>query len=451
MQVSRASLPMRLRQPGTAGVGARMSFRLRLILLTAAAIAVTVTGASAAVWVIAKHQLRSQVDAGLTAQAGQALDSANSHRPSLYGQVPYAIVAGNGTVVRETAPIPVTKQVKQVASGAADEYFGDQTIDHTHFRVYAAGLDVGGAIVTVTSLAQTDRALHRIGFWVVLISFLGVAAAAALAAFVAAAALRPIRRLTAAADEVATTGNLAERVDVERGDELGQLATRFNAMLAALEKSVGAQRRLVADASHELRTPLTAARTNVDLLSEGKLPAEEARRAAAEASVELNALTTLVSDLVELARGEERKLRVEDVQLDDLVSSVVERAQARAPHVTFVTALSPSTVRADAVLLERAVSNLLDNAAKYSPDGAPIEVTVRGGEVVVTDHGPGISETDLPRVFDRFYRAASARSKPGAGLGLAIVREAAEAHGGRATAESTPAGARFRLTLPVTA
>ena len=160
-------------------------------------------------------------------------------------------------------------------------------------------------------------------------------------------------------------------------------------MLAALESSVGAQRRLVADASHELRTPLTAARTNVDLLREGKLPEDEARHALDEASVELDALTHLVSDLVELARGEERKLRIEDVQLDDLVAAIVERAQARAPQVRFVTALSPTHVKADPVLLERAVSNLLDNAVKYSPDGAPIEVSVRGGEVVVAGSRPG--------------------------------------------------------------
>ena len=171
-----------------------------------------------------------------------------------------------------------------------------------------------------------------------------------------------------------------------------------------------------------------------------KAPLPEAQHALAESSVELDALTRLVSDLVELARGEERKLRLEDLQLDDLVAATVERAQARAPQVTFVTALSPTQVRADPVLLERAVSNLLDNAVKYSPDGAPIEVSVRGGEVIVADHGPGIADEDLPRVFDRFYRAATARSKPGAGLGLAIVREAAEAHGGRATAESSPVG-----------
>jgi two-component system sensor histidine kinase MprB len=223
---------------------------------------------------------------------------------------------------------------------------------------------------------------------------------------------------------------------------------RFNGMLVALEESVGRQRRLVADASHELRTPLTAARTNVDLVREGKLPAEEVSRALDEASVELDSLTSLVADLVELARGEERKLRVEDVQLDDLVAAAVERARSRAPEATFVTSFAPVQVRVDPVLVERAVGNLLDNAVKYSPRGAPIEVTVRDGEVVVADHGPGIAEEDLPRIFDRFYRAAAARAKPGSGLGLALVREAAEAHGGRATAESSASGARFRLTLP---
>ncbi|HEV7641846.1 MAG TPA: HAMP domain-containing sensor histidine kinase, partial [Gaiellaceae bacterium] len=253
------------------------------------------------------------------------------------------------------------------------------------------------------------------------------------------------------AENVAATGDLTERVDATGSDELGRLGRRFNGMLAALEESVGRQRRLVADASHELRTPLTAARTNVDLLREGKLPAEEKRRALDEASIELNALTTLVSDLVELARGEERKLRVEEVQLDELVEGVVERAKSRAPEATFVTLLTPTKVRVDPVLLERAVSNLLDNAVKYSPKGAPIEVIVRDGEVIVADHGPGVADEDLPRIFDRFYRAAASRSKPGAGLGLAIVREAAEAHGGHANVESSPGGSRFTLTLPASA
>jgi two-component system sensor histidine kinase MprB len=419
-----------------------MTFRQRLMLLTALAIAVTVAGASFAVWFVAKHELYDQLDQTLLIQAATPAGG--------FGGGNTLVIHPDGDQTGQRL-IPVTEGALEVARGQKNGYYVNTTIQNRRWRELVWAVPGGGAVLTVASLDPTTHALHRIRFWIVLIGGIGIAIAAGLAALVATAALRPVRRLTTAAETVARTGNLSERVVANGSDELGRLATRFNEMLAALERSVGAQRRLVADASHELRTPLTAARTNVDLLREGKLPEHEERHALDEASVELGALTRLVADLVELARGEERKLRIEEVQLDDLVSGVVERAQARAPQVRFVTALSPAHVQADPVLLERAVSNLLDNAIKYSPDGAPIEVSVRGGEVVVADHGPGIADEDLPRVFDRFYRAATARSKPGAGLGLAIVREAAEAHGGTASAESTSSGARFRLTLPATA
>ncbi len=429
-----------------------MSFRVRLTLLVALAIAMTVAAASAAVWVVAKHELLTQFDQKLLQAA------TTGHGPSPFDRGTLSTyIRPDGTV---QGALPATARAKQVATGKSKNlYFTDATVEDTtgasfHLRELVAPTysDEGaltGAVIVAQSLQSTDHALARIRFWILLVGAIGIGLAAAIAAFVATAALRPVRRLTAAAETVAATGDLTERVDVHGNDELGRLAARFNAMLEALQESVGRQRRLVADASHELRTPLTAARTNVDLLREGKLPDEERLRALDEASVELDALTTLVSDLVELARGEERKLRVEDVQLDELVEGVVDRAKTRAPHATFVTSLTPTRVLIDPVLLERAVSNLLDNAVKYSPEGAPIEVIVRDGEVIVADHGPGVADEDIPRIFDRFYRAAASRSKPGAGLGLAIVREAAEAHGGRATVESSPKGARFTLTLPV--
>jgi len=424
-----------------------MSFRARVTLLTAVAIAATVTAGSLATCVIAKHELISQVDQTLDAQA-------NTPGPFGGSALNVTVHADGEQTGGLAGSVPYTSRAAAVANGATPYYTSTSitVANHSyHVREYVQADGHGGVTMAIQPLGGTDHALNRIRFWILLIGGIGIALAAALAALVATAALRPVRRLTAAAENVAATGKLTERVAVPGSDELGRLAARFNEMLAALERSVGAQRRLVADASHELRTPLTAARTNVDLIREGKLPESEVRHALDEASVELEALTRLVSDLVELARGEERQLRLEDVQLDDLVASVVERAQARAPQVRFVTALSPALVKADPVLLERAVSNLLDNAVKYSPDGAPIEVSVRGGEVVVADHGPGIADEDLPRVFDRFYRAATARSKPGAGLGLAIVREAAEAHGGTASAQSTSAGARFSLALPPSA
>jgi two-component system sensor histidine kinase MprB len=410
-----------------------VSFRARVTVLVAVAIGVTVAAASVAIWATARHELLAQVDHNLVVQdLGAPLTEFVDPDGGLHGRT----------------FIPVTAQAQRVASGHDGGYYATVTIDESQFRELVRPVDTGGALISVAPLDATNRALSRIKLWAFLIGGFGIALAAALAAIVATAALRPIRRLTRAAETVAATGNLGERVSVSGGDELGRLAGRFNSMLAALEESVGRQRRLVADASHELRTPLTAARTNVDLVREGKLPDEEVRHALDEASVELDSLTSLLSDLVELARGEERKLRIEDVQLDDLVMSAIERAKSRSPEATFVTSLAPVQVRVDPILVERAVGNLLDNAVKYSPPGAPIEVSVRDGEVVVEDHGPGIADEDLPRIFDRFYRAATARAKPGAGLGLAIVREAAEAHGGRATAESGADGARFRLTLP---
>jgi two-component system sensor histidine kinase MprB len=418
------------------------------MLLTALAIAVTVAGASVAVWVVAKHELYAQLDQTLYVQAqgsdrGPFGGSASNRTLTIHG---------DGDRTGQLA-IPVTQRALSVASGKSDGYYVSTTIQKARWReiVLPLGGPGGGAVISVYPLAPTQHSLARIRFWILLVGGIGIALAAGLAALVATAALRPVRRLTTAAENVTATGDLSERVAVSGGDELGRLAARFNAMLAALEESVGRQRRLVADASHELRTPLTSTRTNIDLLREGRLPEDEARRALDDAATELEALTTLVADLVELARGEERKLRVEDVQLDDLVSGAVERARSRAPEATFVTALSPTVVRADPVLLERAVLNLLDNAVKYSPAGSPIEVTVREGEVVVADHGPGVADEDVARIFDRFYRSATARSKPGAGLGLAIVREAARAHGGDATVESTPRGASFHLKLPATA
>jgi two-component system sensor histidine kinase MprB len=410
-----------------------VSFRARVTVLVAVAIGITVAAASVAVWATARHQLLAEVDHTLLRQD--------------FGAPLTEFVDPDGGLHGRTF-IPVTGQAQRVASGNGSGYYATVTIDDSQFRELVRPVNTGGALISVAPLDATNRALSRIKLWAFLIGGIGIALAAALAAIVATAALRPIRRLTAAAETVAATGNLGERVAVSGGDELGRLAARFNAMLAALEESVGRQRRLVADASHELRTPLTAARTNVDLVREGKLPEDEVTHALDEASVELDSLTSLVSDLVELARGEERKLRLEDVALDDLVSSAVERAKSRAPEATFVTSLMPVQVRVDPVLVERAVGNLLDNAVKYSPPGAPIEVSVREGEVVVADNGPGIAEEDLPRIFDRFYRAATARAKPGAGLGLAIVREAAEAHGGAARAESNADGARFILSLP---
>jgi two-component system sensor histidine kinase MprB len=230
-------------------------------------------------------------------------------------------------------------------------------------------------------------------------------------------------------------------------DEIDRLGAAFNTMLAALERSREAQRQLVADASHELRTPLTSIRTNIEILGRAKeMPEAERAEVVAAASAQLEELTLLVGDLVDMARdGRPAPDEVEDVRLDELVHESASRLNGGR----ILVESEPSLVRGSRARLGRAVANLLDNAIKYSPDGSVVEVTVRGGEVAVRDHGPGIATADLPHVFDRFYRAPSSRGTPGSGLGLAIVRQVAEAHQGSAVAEAADGGgARLRLRLP---
>jgi two-component system sensor histidine kinase MprB len=257
--------------------------------------------------------------------------------------------------------------------------------------------------------------------------------------------------LTRAAERIAATRDLRSRVGDGRSDELGRLAKTFDVMLDALATSVDAQRQLVADASHELRTPLASIRTNLEVLEldEG-MPLEERRRILADAVGELAEMTHLIEELVELARGEQHALELDRVRLDDVVREAVTASARRVPAIRFDAHLDPTLVQGSAQALTRAVANLLDNAGKWSPAGAVVDVTVANGEVTVRDRGPGIDESDRPHVFDRFYRSAASRTLPGSGLGLAIVRQIAEAHGGSVTVETAPGGGSlFRLRLPV--
>jgi two-component system sensor histidine kinase MprB len=220
-------------------------------------------------------------------------------------------------------------------------------------------------------------------------------------------------------------------------------------MLAALDESLTAQRRLVADASHELRTPITSLRTNIEVLArEGELDAADRERLRTDIDGQLVELSALIGAVIDLARGDEPVEHVEHVRLDEVVADAVENAEFHWPNVHFETRLTPSTVTGVPDRIGLAVTNLLDNAGKWSPEGAVVEVAVDGAEVSVRDHGPGVDPADAPFVFDRFWRAPAARSLPGSGLGLAIVRQVAEAHGGTARVEAADGGgARFRLTF----
>jgi two-component system, OmpR family, sensor histidine kinase MprB len=292
--------------------------------------------------------------------------------------------------------------------------------------------------------------LRRVSRWLIALALAGIGLAAGLGLLVARAVLAPVQRLTRTAEEVTETRDLSRRIDTAGTDELSRLAATFNTMLGALEESARSQRQLVSDASHELRTPLTSLRTNIEVLARDEaLPPGEREKLLSDVTEQLTEMTALIAELVELARGDQVPDEPQDVRLDLVTADAIERTRRNRPGVTISADVEESMIRGVPSTIERAISNLLDNAAKWSPPDGEVEVSVRGGDVVVRDHGPGIEPDDLPFVFDRFYRAESARGTPGSGLGLAIVRQVAEAHGGSVSAEAAEGGGtRVRLQLP---
>jgi two-component system sensor histidine kinase MprB len=445
-----------------------MTLRTRLALASALAVAVAVAAASATAFVMVRNELLGEVDDALAVRAAQikaspfaALDQRpfrTTPRPPLGGPAGYAqVVWSDGrSVAEEDLALPVSEETMAVAVGQeGGPVFEDITVAGTHARLITVSAGPDLALQVARPLTEVDDVLGRLRLFLVLVALGGVALGAGLGLAVSRASLAPVRRLTQTAEHITATHDLSRRVEERGRDELSRLAGSFNTMLGALEDALRSQRQLVADASHELRTPLTSLRTNVELLVRpGALDDGERARALRDVGEQIEELTALVTDVVELARDGEPRLEEEDVRLDLLVEDAVERARRHAPGIVFRADLEECLVTGVPDRLHRAVANVLDNAAKWSPAGGEIDVAVRSGEVIVRDRGPGIDPADLPHVFDRFYRAAAARKTPGSGLGLAIVRQVAETHGGSVVAERGEDGGtviRIRLPLPTKA
>jgi two-component system sensor histidine kinase MprB len=347
--------------------------------------------------------------------------------------------------------IPPDARMKELAANGSGSYFTEMHVNDTHLRVLVTGIGNKGALAMALPLTEVDKALSSQLLLLAVIAAAGIALAALLGFLVARTAIAPITRFTRQTEAIAAKPELieSERVTVEGTDELARLARTFNTTLDALERAMQSQRNLVADASHELRTPIASIRANLQLLRDEELLSAEDRAALRDDMIEeLDELTALVSDVVELARGSKPSGAPGEVRFDEIVVDAVERARRRAPELTIEATLQPTLVHGEGERIARAVSNLLDNARKWSPPGGTIEVELQDGTLSVRDHGPGFHEEDLPFVFDRFHRARDARSKPGSGLGLAIVRQAAEAHGGFAEATNAAGGgALLRLNF----
>jgi two-component system, OmpR family, sensor histidine kinase MprB len=435
-----------------------LTLRLRLSLVAAGVVAVVVALACATTYFVMRHELQSQLDSSLKKEvaAVQANPSAYTG-PEDFGGNAVEVIDQSGHVQAASYSVTPDARVLAVAAGTRGGFFRDITahnpVGEVHLRelvVPVPGLfGPAGAIIAYKNLQETNRALERLRFILIVVSLGGIAAAALAGAAVSGAVLAPVRRLTAAAERIAETGEPSERVPEGGQDELARLGASFNTMLAALEESLETQRRFVADASHELRTPLTSLQTNIDVLrGDIELDPEQRRRLLDDLHRESQEMRALIGGLLELAQGGAQAEK-EEFQLDEVVEDALERARSRFPAVEWEgDGLEPTVVDGYRDRMERAVWNLLENAGKWSGDGGSVEVSLSGGELQVRDHGPGFADEDRPLVFERFYRSAAARSMPGAGLGLAIVREVAEAHGGTVAAENArDGGAIVRLSL----
>ncbi len=469
-----------------------MTFRGRIVLLSGLATAVVVATVSILTYVLVRNELRDRIDSELQRDVEERFDipllgsgdlprlvvrrSAATGRTELVpvggsdradvlrlflppgqpgGQSVYAqLVYGDGKLIRPEGPhtdLPGRTEAREVAAGDRPAFFSDVDAAGSHLRVYTAQTVGGRAIQVARSLDDVDDTLSDLALILALVSAAGIGLAGALGYLISRAAVAPVERLRRAAEQVATTRDLSRRIDAAGTDELAALARSFNLMLNALESSLDAQRQLVADASHELRTPLASLRTNIEVLSRSERISEGDRRALlVDVIDQLEELTELVGDLVELARDAEHEQEpAELVRLDLVVADAIERRQLTAGGVEFELDSVPSTVLAVERRLERAVANLLDNAVKWSPSGGTVEVRVAEGELSVRDHGAGLAPEDLPHIFDRFYRSAAARGLPGSGLGLAIVRQVAETQGGSVSvANADGGGAVFVFSLP---
>jgi two-component system sensor histidine kinase MprB len=449
-----------------------MALRRRLSIISAAIVGIAIVIACVVCYAVVRSQLLGSIDNALRNQRSlieatgdvQTSGGLPSRSASAGGPAPYVqLVYTNGAtrIYEGHLSWKVDSHCVKIAQSANGSELDDVWTGNNHLRVltFASRLINGQpvALQLARPLNPTDTVLRDLRIVLLFVLLGGVIVAGLLGRLASRRVLRPLNEIAATAEVIGETDDLALRLRVHADDEVGSLARRFNAMLdrlqgsrAALDESMRQQRQLVADASHELRTPVTSLRTNIEVLLQGAVLDEEDRqRLLADVVEQSEELSALVNDLIELARGDQPGAEPDDVRVDRVVVACVERARRNAPGITFEAEIEPAQIDGVAERVERAVNNLLDNAARHSPEGGIVEIHAGVDGVIVRDHGSGVDEEDLPYVFDRFYRGTNSRGRQGSGLGLAIVRQVTEQLGGTASVANAPdGGAVFTLALP---
>lgn len=426
-----------------------MSLRWKFALALAAIVAVTAIAFGTVSYRSTRDQLYDEIDRSLLSIDGRLIGQQGvPDRGPLVG-FDAQIVLLDGSIAGTTFPteIPVSEADTALLGARGTSAFSTVETEDGVYRVRTIGVP-RGAVQIGRSLDETERILANLRVRTLLIAGLVSSAAIALGLWISGRATASLRRLTAAAEHVESTGRLDIAVGEEGGDEVGRLGVAFDRMLAALARSKDEQRRLVQDAGHELRTPLTSLRTNLDTLRRYPGLSDADRSSIVDdLHAETRELTSLVDEVVAVATGGSRDEPATSFDLLEVAAEQAERYARRTSRDVEVGGTS-SVVTAQRSGVQRAISCLLENATKFDTTGGTIEVTVGDDTVTVLDRGSGIPEDDLDRVFDRFHRADTARTMPGSGLGLSIVREVARQHGGDAFASNRPGGGAsvgFRL------
>ena len=432
-----------------------MSLRARVAIAVGVVVFCALTIVAAVVYPAVGANLRGKNDESLVQVAIEAPTIAAKLKQA--GTVGQLVPLGN-TQLQILSPtttgptrgfVAITDHDLHVADGQGGPYFHDAAYRGIVYRIYTTQFPGDpGMLVRVARPASDATSTQAALGWLLVALIPACAIGAAVVARLAAGrVLRPVGRLTETVEAIKDTGDLSAPIETPGQDEISRLGQAFAAMTAALDESVGAQRRLVADASHELRTPLTSLTTNLELLAEQPND-PNAPALAAAALAQAGELRVLINDLVDLARYGHAPFHIEDVRLDLVAERVAARAAGRSPGLRYELDCRPTLVRGDPDALERAIGNLVDNALKWSPPDGRIRISAAGGTVEVSDDGPGIPADDLPYVFDRFYRSATARALPGSGLGLAIVRRIVDMHDGTVEAIPQQQGMQFRISVP---
>lgn len=452
----------------------RGSLQLRLAYLTAIGVALSVLLIGMLTYVTARSSMYSQLDQELLEVASYASEPISTDVEGLGGVNASALQATNVTIllVRADKSVVRVQGISASIDPGPDEIAiartqtGSSTrstigTDEQPYRVVAVPLSTETgryAIVLARPLTPTLATLRDIGRLVGVCGGVLVLLSASMGYLTGRRLMAPLRELSNAVTRVSETDELAPlglagSTGVYSTDEIGDLSRSFDTMMHSLASSRDRQRRLIADAGHELRTPLTSMRTNIELLvadeKSGMLPPGARAEILTDVAAQLGEFTSLVGDLVQLSRDDVVMPSREPLDFADVVAAAVERAKRRGPGLDFDVTLQPHFIVGEPDTLERAVTNLLDNAVKFSPDGGTVHVKIAGDELTIWDEGPGIAAEDLDKIFDRFYRSNKARNTPGTGLGLSIVAHTINAHGGTVSASNQEgAGAKFTVVLP---